>query len=214
MRSLGTYTPPEAVGLQFERLAIPHGSVLPRAPIAGELFLLEVDMPEPLDASPWYHRGLYMSTGFGWTPLAAQLSKQKSCAIGAQTHEVEVLGTLKDVPRASDGFNLAAVAITPASKRTLVSGVGTFWVSLDADGYVIVSVFRGQKFVGLTVDSLKAGDARTITMSFMDAPNSAEQQVYSLRVNSTVKGNLHVNCHDKFNFDGMSQTAFIVSENN
>jgi hypothetical protein len=213
MKSYGTYKPPETVGIEFQRLAIPRGNELPRAPVAGELFYLETEMQDK-NMRPSFFRGLYMSTGFGWSSIGEQIAKRRSAPIGAQIFEVEVPAVVKDTPTSNDGFHLATVSLTPSNKRTQVSGTASFWASTDRDGYVLVSVFRGKKLVGLTVDFLFAGKPGTVSLSFMDSPASHEEQTYSLRVTTTATGFLYVNQSKLFDYDGLSQTAFIVYENN
>jgi hypothetical protein len=213
MKSYGSYAPPESVGIEFQRLSIPRGLELPRAPVAGELFFLEAEMQDK-NGRPSYMRGLYMSNGVCWSLFSDHLAKRKSAPIGSQLFEVEVPAVVKNTPTSNDGFVLATTVLTPTNKRSQVSGTGTFWASTDRDGYVIVSVFRGTKLVGLTVDFLFAGKPGTISMSFMDSPCSHEQQTYTLRVSTTAAGFLYVNQNKLFDYDGLSQTAFIVYENN
>lgn len=213
MKSFGTYTPPETVGLEFERLAVPCGKTLPRAPIAGEMFYLEVEMPGE-NMRPSYHRGLYMSTGFGWSPIGDQLSKKRSTVIGSQILEVEAAANITKAPTMKDGFHLASLVITPSNNRTTISGSASLWVSIDQSGYVVSSVFRGSKIVGIVVDFVEAGKPRTISLTFTDSPGSNSEQVYSVRITTTATGFLYVNQCKLFDYDGISQTAFLVQENN
>lgn len=213
MKSFGTYTPPEQLGVEFKRLAVPHGNTLPRSPVTGELFFLESEMQNK-SSQPSSHRGLYMSTGFGWTPFNDFIAKRRSAVIGSQNFEIVKPTHQANKPTVKSGFKIASVMMKPSNSRAPVSGVASFWASTDQDAFVITSVFRGAVLVGLTADFLFAEKPSTITITFQDCPNSLDEQEYSVRVDTTATDFLFVNQCGKFNYDGFSQTAFIVYENN
>ena len=222
MKSFGTYTPPETVGLEFVRLAAPHGATLPRAPVAGELYTLERDMPEPINGTPWYTRGTYVFNGVAWNRLNDSSRERKAAPIGSRTVEIERAGELGSVPRSTAGCMLTSVALTPSNQRASFSGTASMWLDISKRGHVWLMVFRGNKLVGLALEYMEPNRPRTVSVSFVDSPATLEQQVYTLRLDSDitpdspeVPGYVHVNqAQSKFRLDGMSQTAFIVAENN
>ena len=215
MRSLGTYTPPETVGLEFSRLATPRGFTMQRAPITGELFTLESDMPEPINGTPWYTRGTYVYTGSAWSRLSDTSRERKAVPIGACKIEVETPGSLEDEPKDTDGFDLSSqIMITPSNRRATMSGAATCWIDLENSGYVWLTIFRGAKLVGMTAAYIEANRPSSLSLTFMDAPAAITRQAYNLKINTASSGLLFVNQCNQHLYDGASQTAFIISENN
>ena len=213
MKSFGDYKPPETVGINFQRLAIPHGRELPRAPVQGELFYLDAEIDGKVDR-PTFLRGLYHSPGFGWQMFSQQFAKRKASPVGSQNFDVEDAANINNTPAVNQGFQLSAVAIQPEHRLISISGMASFWASMNEDTRIVTSIFRGSKLVAFTVDDLPAKVVRTFSITFLDNPGSTEMQVYTLKVNSTTKGTLYINQSRTLTYDGASQTAFIVSENN
>lgn len=213
MKSFGTYTPPETVGLEFIRLATPHGSTMPRSPIPGELYTMEVDGPDPRNGSQWFIKGTYVFSGTAWVRLSDGKRRRISQLIGAQKIEIEEPQVIADDPPASTtGEEIAAIATQPSSQRASISGSASMWVDTNSSGHVWLMVFRGTTLVSLTLDYIEAGKPRTISLSFKDMPSSSKQQVYTLKINAESPGYLFVNCSTKFKLGGASQTAFIIDE--
>lgn len=212
MKSFGEYHPPETVGLNFNRLAIPHGHQLPRAPVQGELFFLDAEIDGKIDR-PTILRGLYHSPGFGWQRFSEQFAKRKAVAIGSQNFDVEQPADIYKLPVVEEGFSIAMTTIQPEHRMISISGMASFWVSLGQDGFVMASVFRGDKLVAFAVEELQAKKPRTMSITFVDSPGVDTQQVYTLKVNATI-GTLYINQSKTLSYDGASQTAFIIAENN
>lgn len=212
MKSFGTYTPPETIGLNFKRLAIPHGTELPPAPVQGELFFLDKEI-DGKDARLTFMRGMYFSPGFGWEMYSSQFQKRKAVAIGSRNFEIEGDVNLTSKPTSTEGYEIATAAIRPEHRLKTISGSASFWVSHSSNGYVICSVFRENVLVGFAVQYVLADKPNTMSISFVDSPGDDKEHLYTLRLNSG-SGFLYVNQCQLFHFDGASQTAFIVSENN
>jgi hypothetical protein len=214
MRSLGTYVPPETVGLQFTRLAVPKGREMPRAPVLGELFTMEADPPEPLNNSPWYLKGTYVFNGTHWVRLSDSLRRRQSQAIGSQKIEIEVAGSTSSKPSWNSGYVLSAINVQPTNIRAFISGTAAAWVDITKSGYVWLSVFRESQLVGFVVEFVDANKPKTLSLTFTDLPVSKKPVTYTLKANTDQLGYLYVNQCSKFNFDGASQTAFTVAEDN
>lgn len=213
MKSYGEHNPDEGAGINFLRLAIPHGRQFPRAPVQGELFYLDAEI-DGQDARPTFVRGLYICPGFGWQLFSEQFGQRKAAPVGSQNIEVEKPANIKLLPTAKDGFQIAVTGFQVQHRKVSVSGTGTFWAALSKDGHLMTSVFRNGKLVALTVDELKANTPRSIAITFIDLPgNSTDVQTYSLRVNTTADW-LYINQTHDFDYDGAAQTAFIIAENN
>lgn len=213
MKSFGTYNPPETVGLEFVRLATPSGNALPRSPIPGELFTMNVDAPDPMNGSPWYLKGTYVFDGVSWVRISDGKRRRLSQPIGAQKIEFEVPGFIADdTPSSTSGVDLATIQTQPSNQRASLSGHTSMWVDLSSNGHVWLMVFRDRTLVGMTVDYIESGKPRTISLTFKDQPSSKKQQLYTLKVNTDLKGNVFVNSSTKFKLGGISQTAFIIEE--
>jgi len=213
MKSYGTYNPPETVGLEFIRMAVPSGRVMPRAPVPGELFNLEVDMPEPTTPVPWYCRGTYAFDGISWKRLNDGSRQRKSALIGSRDIEVERATSTANPPAATSGYAISTVLITPSNRKACISGSATLWVDHTKSGHVWVACYRGTVLVGLVAEYITAGQPRTLGISFMDHPGTIVEQLYTLKIDTDSVGFLHVNQCTKFVFDGMSATALTVTEN-
>lgn len=213
MKSFGEYVPKETVGIGFTRFSFPRGRELPRAPVPGEMFFLDADIDGKVNRLS-FERGLYVSSGYDWAPYSETFAKRKAVPIGSQFIEVEVPGNMKRLPTVREGFTIAEAVIRPEFRRTSISGTGSFWCSTDADATIVVTVFRGEKLVSFAFEELAAKKPKTISISFLDGPTATTNQVYTLKVNTSVTGALYVNQSKQFIFDGQSQTAFIVAENN
>lgn len=213
MKSFGTYTPKETVGIGFTRFAYPRGNTLPRAPVPGEMFYLTQKIDGGHERTSW-EPGLYISSGYDWQLFGEQFAKRKTAPIGSQAVDVEVPGNMKRLPKFSEGFVISEVAIKPTTKLTSIAGTASFWTCADKDATLLVTVWRGNELVSFTFDELQAKKLRTIGVSFYDGPQSNQHTVYTLKVNINVPTALYINQAKQLVFDGMSQTAFIVSENN
>ena len=213
MKSFGTYNPPETVGLEFVRLATPHGNVMPRSAVPGELFTMDVDAPDPMNGSPWYLKGTYVFDGVSWMRISDGKRRRLSQPIGAQKIEFEEPGFIADdAPQSTSGVELATIPVQLSSQRASMSGHATMWMDASVSGHIWLMVFRGPTLVGMTVDYIETGKPRTISLSFKDQPSSKKQQLYTLRMNTDLKGNVFVNSSTKFKLGGISQTAFIIEE--
>jgi len=213
MKSFGEYVPKETVGIGFTRFAFPRGRELPRAPVPGEMFFLDADIDGKVDRLS-FERGLYVSSGYDWVPYSETFAKRKAMPIGSQLIEVEIPGNMKRLPNMNEGFKLAEVVIRPEFRRTTISGTASFWCSTDVDATIVTSVWRGDKLITFAFEQLDAKKPKTVSISFLDGPTSTTNQVYTLKANTSVTGALYVNQSKQFIFDGLSQTAFIVAENN
>lgn len=213
MKSFGQYVPKESVGIGFTRFAFPRGRELPRSPVPGEMFFLDADIDGKVDRLS-FERGLYISTGYDWTPYSETFAKRKAVPIGSQMIEVEVPGNMKRLPNSREGFSIAEAVIRPEFKKTTISGTGSFWCGSDADATIVVTVWRADKLVSFAFEELSAKKPKTISISFLDNPSATMNQIYTLKINTNMTGALYINQSKQFVFDGMSQTAFIVAENN
>lgn len=213
MKSFGTYNPPELVGLEFIRLATPHGREMPRSPVIGELFTMEFDPPQPQNNAPWYLKGTYVFNGTSWVRLSDGLRRRISQPIGSQKLEIEEGFDFEQPLTSTTGEALASICVQPSTQVSYMSGSASMWVDMTASGYVSLTVFRDEVLVSRTLDYIDAGKPRTISTTFTDIPLSKKPQTYSLRIMTDVVGFLYVNQCAKFKFDGSSHTAFTVEEN-
>jgi len=218
MKSYGTYNPPETVGIEFKRMAVPTVRELPRAPVPGEMVNLEVDMPMPTTSVPWMTRGTYAFDGSKWNRLNDGGRQRRSGLIGAQEFEIENIGSGDVLPEIKDGYNIATAHITPSNQKATITGTATMWLdiatpNMTGGGYVWLSVFRDKKLVTITLEHINVGQPRSIALSFADLPGNNMEQTYTIRIDTDVKGYLYINKCDRFTFEGMSHTAFIVAEN-
>lgn len=213
MKSFGTYRPPETVGIEFQRLATPRGKQLPHAPVVGELYTLEADMPKPVNGTPWYLKGTYVFSGFLWHRLSDPERQRKATPIGSRNIEFQRPGAVGVAPKFNDGQQIAAATITPSNKQASFSGTASLWLDHSVGGNVWLSVFRNKQLVGLTLDYIEPHRPRTVSLSFLDHPASADKQLYTLTINTDAPSFVYINQSIKFGFDGISQTAFIVAEN-
>lgn len=214
MKSFSSDSRPETAGLEFARLGTPTGKYFHHAPAVGELFTIDDEVPEPINGSPWYPRGTYVFTGLEWLRLSDSGRKRRSAPIGSQNFEIDRPGTTKNIPRKGDGQLLASITTGASTKRARFSGSASCWVDLSVSGHIWLSVFQNTKLVAVAAEYIEAGKPRTVSISFLDNPGSTEKLLFTLRINTDVAGFLFVNQCDKFLFDGVSQTAFIVAEDN
>ena len=218
MKSFAQEAPPS--------FTIPSGKAFPRAPASRELFYLEADLPD-VDANmhvtnPWYARGAYFYTGLNWQRLTDGGREIKSALIPSVLFEVESIGNPMLQPSANDGFKLATLLIRPSHRKAKFSGTMSAWVDVSKNAHVWFSVFRDKKLIGVALEFVQAGCPRTVSLSFVDCPfipTHAEAE-YVLTMNSDVTksigfdfGMVYVNRSRLYTFDGVSQTAFTLSEN-
>jgi hypothetical protein len=210
MKSFGTYTPPETVGLNFQRFKIPSGREFPRAPTQGEMFLLIADMPD--NVIPWFSAGAYFHDGFTWLRIDRQRAKA-AAAIGPQRHEVEAPVNVKVLPKCGTGLCLAIATLTPTSVRSGISGIASFTLEHEKDCTVLATVFRDKTQVGFSITQLEAAKSQHVTVSFFNYPHSTSAVTYSLEIAIGTAGFIEVNQTSTLTYDGHGQTAFIVEEN-
>jgi hypothetical protein len=177
------------------------------------MFFLDADIDGKVDRLS-FERGLYVSSGYDWMPYSETFAKRKAVPIGSQLIEVEVPGNMKRLPNMNEGFKLAEAVIRPEFRRNSISGTGSFWCSTDVDATIVISVWRADKLVTFAFEQLDAKKPKTVSISFLDAPAATTNQVYTLKANTNVTGALYVNQSKQFVFDALSQTAFVVAENN
>lgn len=218
MKSYGTYNPPETVALEFKRMAVPTVRELPRAPVPGEMVNLEVDMPMPTNSAPWMSRGTYAFDGSKWNRLNDGGRQRRSGLIGSQEFEIENVGSALVLPTVTDGYNISTAHIMPSNQKATITGTATMWldaVTLDmtGSGYVWLSVFRNKMLVTVTLEYIEVGKPRSVALSFVDIPGDNKEQTYTIRIDTDLKGYLYINKSDRFTFEGISHTAFIVAEN-
>lgn len=197
----------------FRRLILPSGPKLFHAPLPGEIYHLEVDMPDNNRVDKWYGKGTYVFDGIYWNRVSATLIERKANVIGANEIEVEVAGKTLEPPQSTHGFAICDVRIKPSNRKAAFSGSATLWVDHSVGGHVWVAIFRGTFLAALAVEHIDAGKPRSLSVSFYDLPFASDEQTYTLRVNTDVVGNVFINKCAKFTFDGAAQTAFIVAEN-
>lgn len=200
-------------GEPLAKLVMPSGRDLPRAPVPGELFHLDVDMPQVDPLLPWYPKGSYVFSGYQWMMMNDSGKRRGAAPIGATTIEVENVCWPKDMPTRHTGFPVTDVSVTPTSRKATMSGQATLWAQHPKGANIWLVVFRKDKIVSLVVQHLPAGMPQTLSLTFYDIPNSNEGLVYSLRVYCDTVGMLGINQCTKFTFDGVPETAFIVEQN-
>lgn len=200
-------------GGPLAKLVLPSGRELPRAPVPGELFHLDVDMPQTDPLLQWYSKGSYVFNGYMWMMLNDTGKRRGATTIGASSIEVENACSSKDMPSRTTGFPLADVMITPTNRKATFSGQVTIWAHHSKPAHIWLAVLRKDKIASIVVQHLQAGLPQSIGLTFYDIPNTHEGLTYSLRVYTDVVGMLGINQCTKFNFDGVPETAFIVEQN-
>lgn len=205
----------EVVGHQ--RLVIPSGRVMPRAPQQGEIFNLEIDFPQTFDPLlPWYPRGAYVFSGTGWIRLSDHPRDRKAGIISAQEVENANAPKMGTMPTSRTGHLLSEVTVVPTFPRASFSGNATMWVDARTNGNIWLAAFRCDgpcPLVGLTSTYVIAGQPMNLSLTFYDRPIDLKKVMYSLRIYSDIKDAFLVNRGFRYAFDGASQTAFIVEEN-
>ncbi len=195
------------------RVVMPSGNMLPRAPVPGEVYHLDVNMPLGDPLLPWYPKGAYVWNGQNWMQLNGTGQKRAAAPIGARMYEVEIESSPKDRPTRTRGFPVAELVITPTHPKATISGQASMWVHHSKPAHVWLVLFRKDKIASIVVQFVDAGKPTNMSLTFYDIPNSHEDQQYSLRIYTDVLGMLGVNSCTKFAFDGLPETAFIVEQN-
>lgn len=197
----------------FRRLVLPSGKKLFHVPIVGEIYHLEVDMPDTNRVDTWYAKGTYVFDGIYWNRISVSPAERKASAIGSIEIETETADSPEFLPQHGSGFELSSVTLTPANRRSTFSGTATLWLDVSKSGNVWFTVFRGSTPVALVLEHIEAGKPKSVALTFLDLPFSPMPVTYALRMNADFIGNVYINQCAKFNFDGAAQTAFIVLEN-
>ena len=200
-------------GEPIAKMIMPSGLKLPRAPVAGELFQLDIDMPQGDPLLPWFPKGSYIYNGQRWLMLNDTGKQRSALAIGAMSFEVETVTNPKDKPSKSQGFPIVDLYVTPTHPRATFSGQASLWVHHSKPAHIWLVLFRKDKIASIVVQYVQGGQPQSMSLTFYDIPNSAEDQMYSLRVYTDQVGMLSVNSCTKFGFDGMPETAIIVEQN-
>jgi len=203
---------PEVIGHNFTHLVMPSGHEFPRGAQIGEIFHLIGDMPETNTVTPWYSRGTYVYDGLTWHKLNDAHRVRKSFIIGSQTHEIELPGNPKAELRGNVGVKLAELNVRPSHRKATLSGHINFWVDTSVPALVWAGVFRNNKPVGMTAITSEPNKLQSLSLSFIDLPQSPHDQQYVVRVNMNAKGFLFINTSNAFNFDGVGQSVLIIGE--
>ena len=200
-------------GEPLNKVIIPSDLALPRAPVRGEMFHLDVDMPPCDPLLPWYSKGSYVYNGQRWLMMNDTAKQRIAVAIGARSFEVENVRSPKVLPTRSHGFPVAELSITPTNPKATFSGQVSVWVSHSIAAHVWLVLFRKDKIASIVVQFVQGGQPQSMGLTFYDMPNSSEDQQYSLRVYTDQVGMLGLNQGSKFSFDGLPETALIVEQN-
>jgi hypothetical protein len=200
-------------GDSADRIHIPHGEEFPQYPISGEMFRLTKDEADSTVVKKWHPNGVYVYSKPSWIRMNDSGRERKVGAIGAQEVLIENAIDGVEQPSMADGVVLARIAILPSNRKASFSGTMSIWVGSEVDTEVALCVFRDQSIVGLTAQTVKAGESQTMSLTFLDFPFTKFEQTYTVRVFATTVGELMVNKSSRLGFDGVSQTAFIVEEN-
>lgn len=200
-------------GEPLNKMIMPSGAVLPRAPVPGELFHLDVNMPIGDPLLPWYSRGSYLYNGQRWLMLNDTGKQRSAVTIGAMSFEVENVTSSKERPSQSQGFSVAELYITPTNQKATFSGQVSIWVNHSKPAHIWLVLFRKDRIASIAVQYVQGNQPQSMSLTFYDIPNSYEDQQYSLRVYTDQVGMLGVNQSAKFSFDGLPETALIVEQN-
>jgi hypothetical protein len=201
----------------FPRFVLPVGRRFPHAPLPGEIFHLEYDMPVTNTATPWFGRGTYTFDGLNWNKLNDGGRQRRAVPIGAVeldlTDPDRKPDRFDDPPTVKGGTELVTVDIQPSTIKSTFSGSGSLWVDVAKSAHVWATIFRDGELVSTSAVWVNARQPATLALSFFDVPGATEPLLYSLRLYSDKAERIFVNqCHS-FTFDGTSQTALIVAEN-
>lgn len=200
-------------GEPLAKMIMPSGPALPRAPVPGELFHLDIDM-QPVDPLlPWYSKGSYMYSGQRWLMLNDTGKQRSASPIGAMTFEVEVVSNPKEKPSSSQGFPIVTCYVSPTNPKATFSGQASLWVHHSKPAHIWLVLFRKDKIASIAVQYVQAGQPQCMSLTFYDIPNSYEDQMYSLRAYTDQTGMLGINSCTKFSFDGVPETALIIEQN-
>ena len=183
---------------------------MPRAPVAGELFPLQADLPN--GSRPWFSAGVYVSNGLEWVRIDNPRARH-SAPIGAQKYEVEKAVDVTLLPKINTGIQLANLSIIPSSRRGAISGSAMFTVEHEKDCFMLTTVFRDKKPVGFTVSQLESYKSQHICLSFLDDPGTRSSVPYTLEIAVGAAGFIEINQTATHTYDGFSQTAFVIEEN-
>lgn len=203
----------KSFGGPITKIVLTSGPILPRAPVPGEMFHLDIDMPIVDPLLPWHSKGSYVFNGQQWMMLNDTGKRRIAAAISATSLEVEIASLANQLPNQRTGFQLAELTITPTNRKATFSGQATVWVNHSMSAHVWLVVFRKDKIASIVVQHVPAGMPQTMGLTFYDIPNSHEDQVYTLRAYTDTIGMLGINQCTKFSFDGVPETAFIVEQN-
>ena len=206
------FSPSEEMS-NFSRLAIPTGRVMPRAPVPGELFNLEVDTPETHTVNPWFSRGTYVFDGLKWRKLNDGARQRRAEPVGSRQVEVEIVSDPQEIPNPRAGSRFASLVITPSHGKASISGSIAVCLDTDVARTVWLAIFRAERLVGASAAFVVPGQITNLTATFIDIPLATEPVTYTVQICSDAVGVIYVNQGRKMTFDGALQTAFIAAEN-
>lgn len=202
---------------------VPSGKEFPRAPAPRELFYLERDLDDVDEnnhvINPWFARGAYMYDGLKWQRLTDGGRQITTSMIPSSVLEIERIGNPTADLATMSGKRLASQTIRTSHRKAKISGTASIWVDVSKSAHVWITVYRGKKPVGVVLEYVEADRPRTISLSFVDSPFELAQIQYVLMLNSDVlhsgkePGLVYVNRSRNYHFEGMSRTAFTLSEN-
>lgn len=202
-------------GTQLQRLVAPASREFPPNPKENELYYLFADKHESKENvnQPWFPRGLYVFNGWKWLPVQETILPRKTAVIGSQIIEVEQAGSYQELPKPTDGYQLASLQMKLWHRTAPVSGNASFWIDATKDGNVWATIWNGDRLAGLTVQYVECRKPRTFNISFFHSPKTTATLDYILKIDCDFAGELYINRGIQVKFDGASQTAFEVAEN-
>lgn len=188
------------------------GKALPANFADGDAFYLEAEViPVPETKIEGHKRGLYYMVDGAWKRIFTQ--NQQAFLVGSRVVEVEVPHKITQTPRSTDGFYIGGGSITASTITASIAITGSLMLEALANANIWVAVFRNNEFITGIVESLKSKESKTISLSFMDYPNSTDAAVYDIRIGADQAVDIKVNLPSLFGFNGKAQTAIILSEN-
>lgn len=206
-----------------ELTIVPSGDKFPNNPKVGAIFKLTKDAPVTHTADPWYGAGTYIYDWGSWFRINDSGRQRKATGIAPQTVIFDASPLkVRQPPKSTDGHQLAYMQLTPVNRASTYSGTATLWVEPEIDCQLVLAVFRDDKrLVAMSVEAVKKGQPRNLSVSFYDMPFTGVREPQALSVTYTLcicadaLGAVAVNrgCNQFLYDDVAPSTAFIVSEN-
>jgi hypothetical protein len=126
-----------------------------------------------------------------------------------------VIAVDNSVPLVTEGTRVASLAITPASLTSKMKcSFDAVCDSSTNNRNIVLALFRDNTCINVSaVNVASSGRTNTITIDFIDVPNTTAQVTYSLRVGISQPSVWYLNSNSSNrNFGGKMTSTFMITE--